>query len=129
MHLSDHRRESSRRVVFPPVVVVALVWVGLQILLHVYFRVVLLYPTEPVPSLAEFMAQVLAGSSTAGPALATVLFVVNILFVGLIWLKYRSLQSPSPPEKLTAMLTYGGASVLLLYLQWKWLELLRSAFQ
>jgi hypothetical protein len=75
------------------------------------------------------MAQVLAGSSAAGPELATGLLVVNILFVGLIWLKYKSFRSRSRPEKLAEMLTYGGATILLLFLQWKWLELLMSAFQ
>jgi len=101
--------------------------VGLQILLHLYFRVVLLYPTGQVPSLADFMEQVVAGSPETGPALATALFVVNLLFVGLLWLKYRSARPWSGREKLAAIVSHGGTSVLLLYLQWKWLELLRSA--
>jgi hypothetical protein len=74
------------------------------------------------------MAQVLSGSSAAGPALASGLLLVNILFVGLIWLKYRSFRSRSRPEKLAAILTYGGATILLLSLQWNWLEILRLAF-
>jgi len=129
MKSSYRRRESRLRVMFPPVVLVAFLWVGLQILLHLYFRVALLYPTTPGSSLGEFMAQVFAGSSAAGPALATALFVVNTLFVGLIWLKYRSFRSRSRPEKLTAMLTCGGTTILILYLQWKWIELFRHAFQ
>ena len=129
MELSDHRRESRLRVVLQPAVVLAFLWAGVQILLLVYFRVVLLYPTAPGASVSEFMAQVLAGSSAAGPALATALLVVNILFVGLIWLKYKSFRSQSRPEKLAAMTACGGATILLLYLQWKWLELFRHAFQ
>ena len=128
MKLSYRRRESRHRVVFPPVVLVAFVWVGVQILLLLYLRVVLLFPTAPGPSLGEFMAQVLSGSSAAGPSLASGLLVVNILFVGLIWLKYRSYRARSRPEKLAAILTYGGATILLLFLQWNWLEILRSAF-
>jgi len=93
------------------VVVVALVWVGLQTLLLIYLRVVLLYPTERGPYLREFMTRVLSGSSAAGPALASVLLVVNILFIVLIWLKYRSFQSQS--QKLGGTLTYGGATILL----------------
>ena len=74
------------------------------------------------------MAQVLSGSPAAGPALGLGLLVINILFVGLIWLNYRSIRLRSQPGSLVALLTYGGASVLLMFLQWKWLEILRMAF-
>jgi hypothetical protein len=61
------------------------------------------------------MAEVFSASSAAAPALGLGLLVVNLLFVGLIWLNY-------------AMLTFGGTTLLLLFLQWKWLEILRLAF-
>lgn len=122
MEVTHHYPEPGTRVVFSPSVLVAIVWAGVQALLLVYFRVVLLYPTEPAASLGEFMQQVFSGSSAAGPAFATVLFVVNGLFIGLIWLKFESGH-----KTMTAMVTCAGMTALLLYLQWKWLELLRSA--
>lgn len=122
-------RGPTLREVFPPIVLVAFVWAGVQVLLLIYFRIVLLFPTAPGPSRAEFMAQVLAASSPAGPALASGLLVVNILFVGVIWLRYKSVRPQSRSEKLAAMLTYGGTTILLLFLQWAWLEFLRSGFQ
>lgn len=128
MEMTIYRPESRVRVLFPPVVLLSFLWAGVQALLLVYFRVVLLYPTAPVPSLGEFMTQVFAGSSAAGPAFATVLLVVNGLFVGLIWVKYASFRLLTRPEKLAATLTCGATTVLLGYLQWHWLELLRSAF-
>jgi threonine/homoserine/homoserine lactone efflux protein len=128
MDLKYHRQESMLRVVLPPAVLVASVWAGFQILLLVYLRIVLLYPTTPGPPLGEFMTEVLSGSSAAGPALALGLLVVNLLFVVLIWLSYRSFRSRSRSEKVAAILTYGGATVLLVFLQWKWMEILRLAF-
>lgn len=114
--------------VFPPVILVAVIWAGFQTLLLLFLRVVLLYPTEPGPPFGEFMAQVLSGSPAAGPALGLGLLVINILFVGLIWLNYRSIRLRSQPGSLVALLTYGGSSILLMFLQWKWLEILRMAF-
>lgn len=128
LKLSPYRRESRLRVFFPPAVLVTFLWAGLQVLLLIYLRVVLLYPTEPGPSVGDFMAEVFSASSAAAPALGLGLLVVNLLFVGLIWLNYRPSRLRSQPAKLAAMLTFGGTTLLLLFLQWKWLEILRLAF-
>jgi hypothetical protein len=121
LKLNPYRRESRLRVLFPPAVLVTFLWAGLQVLLLIYLRVVLLYPTAPG-------AEVFSASSAAAPALGLGLLVVNLLFVGLIWLNYRPSRLGSQPAKLAAMLTFGGTTLLLLFLQWKWLEILRLAF-
>ncbi len=121
-------RESRLRAALPTVLLVAFVWAGLQILLLIYLKVVILFPTSPFPSAGEFRAGLLSGAPGPGETLALGLLVVNVLFVGLIWLRYASAPPLSRPQGLAALVTHAGVTLLLGFLQWRWLQLLAVVF-
>ena len=128
MEFTPHRPQSMLGRAAPPAVLVAYVWVGLQLLLLVALRVMLLFPTTPGPSVGEFLSQMFSSSPAPAPALGLGLLIVNTLFIGLIGLNWKSLVSDSRWGKLLSLLVSVAAVALLAIVQWNWLVLLKSAF-
>jgi hypothetical protein len=70
--------------------------------------------------------EILRGAPGVRPTFSTALLVVNPLFVGLLWSKFRSLRWQPRPTRLVAALTYVGATLILALVLWAWSFLLSS---
>lgn len=114
--LQQHGGDTGRSLqrLAPPVLVTALLWVGVQVLLLLYLANLAGVWAERLSP--TFLTDVLA------PASRVVLWV-NLLFVVLLWLKHRSQDWSSPRERGLAVLLYAGASALLALVQWIWMTL------
>ncbi len=108
-----------------PVVVAALLWVGLQVLVVLYLRSLVGTLLEHRPVLVIALHQALTSPAGHGLSVRSWIWLVNLGFVLLLWLGLRFRSWPSRGRHAVGLFVYGGASLLLLLTNTAWTRLLR----
>ncbi len=108
-----------------PVVVTALLWVGLQCLVLLYLRSLIGSLLHRDLHHLIALERALTEAPAHGLTLRASLWAVNLAFVLLLWLKLRSRHWPSASRRLLALAVYGGTSLLLLLVNTAWTQVLR----
>lgn len=104
---------------------VALLWVGVQVLVLLYLRTVLEASIHRDPASAAALLEALAVAPAGGLAVRWWLLAVNLAFVVLLWLRERASVRADRGRRIETLLVHGGAAVLLLLVQAAWEALLR----
>ncbi len=124
MDLSRSRWVAPRRLA-PPVVVAVLLWVGLQVLLLLYLRSLVGALLHHRPALVIALNQAFTSAAGHGLSVRSWIWLVNLAFVLLLWLRLRSRPWPSRSQRFLGLVVYGGASLLLLLMNTAWTRFLR----
>lgn len=94
-----------------PVLVTALLWVGLQ-------SIVLLYLGSLLGDWARHLPLVTPEHDLA-PLIAPMRWI-NFLFVVLLWIRFRSVPRPGRRDWWLSVAGYAGTALLLGLIQWAW---------
>lgn len=101
-----------------PAIIVAWLWSGLLILLLVYLRTLLSYPSAEDALRIRDFHEFWLGPTPVGLPLRHVVKVVNVLLIALLWIRFRTMRRIPGPSRLTGRLLYLGTAVLILALEW-----------
>ena len=109
----------------PPVVLTALLWVGVQSLVLLYLRTSLGALLHRAPLVAEELRRALLASSARSLSTRGWIWLTNLAFVVLLWFQLRAvLPLIAPRERYLALVVFGGTALLLLLTSSAWSRLL-----
>lgn len=126
MDLSNRPLTPASQRILPPVVLTALLWVGVQSLVLLYLRTHLGALLARAPDVAEELRQALVDSSTHGLSTRVWIWLTNLAFVVLLWFQLRASRPlTTRRERHLALVVFGGTALLLLLTNSAWSRLLR----
>jgi hypothetical protein len=125
MDFSNRPLTPTSNRILPPVVLTALLWVGVQSLVLLYLRTSLGSLLVRAPQVAEELRRALIVGSSHGLSTRGWIWLTNLAFVVLLWFQLRASRPlTAPRDRYLALVVYGGTALLLLLTNSAWSRIL-----